>query len=199
MKQIYTFTRSDMFSSNCYLLLSGDECAVVDPSVSEEELRLKIPALPKIKYVILTHEHLDHLWEIDTYEGAEVLVSEKCGEALSNNRKNGAFMLGGPIDGYYGSFTVVSNGEIITIGEEKLRVLLTTGHSEGSVVLLGDGYAFVGDTIFAHGGYGRYDLPGGDLTSLKQSLKMILSLDDNTVIYPGHGDITTISETKQYF
>jgi len=199
MKEIYKFTRTDILSSNCYVLVSGEESAIIDPSVSYQYIKKRIPQLPRIKYVILTHEHLDHLWEIDTYLGVTVVANERLGTALSDNRKNGAFLLGGHIDGYYGEYTVLSDGECITVGNEKLTLMQTPGHSLGSSVYLGDGYAFVGDTLFAHGGFGRYDLPGGNLSELKKSLDALLCLDEKTVIYPGHGEISTISETKQYF
>jgi glyoxylase-like metal-dependent hydrolase (beta-lactamase superfamily II) len=199
MKQIYRFTRSDMLSSNCYVFVSNDECAVIDPSVPLDRIKRELIDLPKIKYILLTHSHLDHLWEISSYDGAKILASDVCCEELTDNRKNGAFLLAGPIDGYYGQVTPLSDGEQVFIGDECLTHIKTPGHSKSSSVFLGEGYAFTGDTLFAHGGYGRYDLAGGDLSELRLSLERLLSLDGDTVIYSGHGDVSTISETKQYF
>ena len=78
-----------------------------------------------------------------------------------------------------------------------LTVRHTPGHSPGGVCLLGDGLAFVGDTLFA-GSIGRTDLPGGDTPTLLASItRVLLPLPDDTVCYPGHGPETTIGEEKR--
>jgi glyoxylase-like metal-dependent hydrolase (beta-lactamase superfamily II) len=79
----------------------------------------------------------------------------------------------------------------------KLRVVHTPGHSRGSIILLGSDEVFSGDTLFA-GSIGRYDLPGGSLDELVNSLKSkLLTLPDRFRVYPGHGPISTIGEERR--
>jgi glyoxylase-like metal-dependent hydrolase (beta-lactamase superfamily II) len=88
-------------------------------------------------------------------------------------------------------------GDVLEIGETKLRVLHTPGHSPGSVALLTTDAVFVGDTLFA-GSIGRYDLPGGSLEQLMNSIKTkLLVLPDSTKVFSGHGPVTTIGEERR--
>jgi len=75
----------------------------------------------------------------------------------------------------------------------RLEVLHTPGHSPGGISLLTDDFIFTGDTLFA-GSVGRFDLPGGSEEVLLNSIKRILSLDENLIIYPGHGPSTTVGQ-----
>ena len=193
----------NIFASNCYILISDGEFSVVDPSVSYKDA---VDAIPRIadmrpKFVLLTHVHADHFWEIHSYVdiGCKVLVSDLDSRAFSDRRVNCAELLGSSFSGYDGEFKTVSDGESIKFGTETLSALLTPGHTLGSVSYYADGVLFSGDTLFERGGYGRYDLPGGDASSLAQSLKRLLDLPGETVLYSGHGGITTIKETKQFF
>jgi glyoxylase-like metal-dependent hydrolase (beta-lactamase superfamily II) len=91
----------------------------------------------------------------------------------------------------------IREGDIIELGEVKLRVLHTPGHSKGSIALLSADVVFSGDTLFA-GGIGRYDLPGGSLEEIMNSLKnKLLILPDHLKVYPGHGPVTTIGEERR--
>lgn len=86
---------------------------------------------------------------------------------------------------------------------ESLKVLETPGHTPGSLSYLArdrvsNKIIFVGDLIFAGGGYGRTDLKGGDFNALQKSIKKILSLPPETIIYPGHGKSTIVKEEKKF-
>jgi glyoxylase-like metal-dependent hydrolase (beta-lactamase superfamily II) len=86
---------------------------------------------------------------------------------------------------------------LIEVGDIKLRVIHTPGHSKGSIILLSAGVVFSGDTLFA-GSIGRYDLPGGSLEDMKNSLRnKLLILPDYVKVYPGHGPVTTIGEERR--
>jgi glyoxylase-like metal-dependent hydrolase (beta-lactamase superfamily II) len=94
------------------------------------------------------------------------------------------------VDGY------IKDGEFLKLGDETIRVLHTPGHSPGSISLSGDGYVLTGDALFSQS-IGRTDLPGGDLETLIRSIRdRLFKLDDETIVYPGHGPETTIGDEK---
>jgi len=94
------------------------------------------------------------------------------------------------VDGY------LKDGDTLKLGDEAIRILHTPGHSPGSISLAGSGYVLTGDALFNQS-IGRTDLPGGDLKILMHSIKdRIFKLDDDTIVYPGHGPETTIGDEK---
>ena len=120
--------------------------------------------------------------------------------ALSDSSKNCYLGFLGVDDGYYGRYKTVNDGDIIAFGDEKITVVGCPGHTPGGVSYQINDVVFCGDTVFAGGGYGRWDLPSGDYTSLRNSITKIVSLPDDTVLYPGHGDPTTVRDYKRdYF
>ena len=201
--KIIPLNRNDIFASNSYLLIFDACVAVVDPSVSYEDACKSYPEVSdkNEKFVLLTHGHLDHFYEIYSYvnNGFEVIVSEEDSKILSDITKNCAFMLNSDIDGYCGSVRTVSNGDLIHLGDAAIEVIATPGHTQGSVCYKIRNEIFTGDTLFAGGGYGRFDLPTGNFILLKHSLEYLLSLDGKFTIYPGHGAISTIEETRSFF
>lgn len=201
--EIVTLTDRNIFASNCHILISNDSFSVVDPSVSYTEAKRAIPRLQNLKpgYVLLTHGHIDHIWQIYSYTeiGCEVLVSPEDALLARNKMLNCAFMLKGNISAYDGSYREVFDGDKILVGETEFRVMSTPGHTEGSVCYLSDEVIFTGDTLFAGGSYGRYDLPTGNFEKLRNSLNNLLSLDGSLKIYSGHGEATTINEIKLFF
>lgn len=155
-----------------FTYIIGDEttrvAAVIDPSwdleIIIDELRR---SNLKLEYIINTHTHFDH-----------VLGNEQL-KALTNARivmhKNSEME----------KDVAVDDGDIITLGDLKIRVLHTPGHSKDSICLLAENRLFTGDTLFV-GSCGRVDLPGGDATELYESLKRLASLGDDIEVYPGH-------------
>ncbi len=201
--EIVTLTDRNIFASNCYILLSEDSFSVVDPSVSFSEAAKAVPKLQNLKpgYVLLTHGHIDHMWHIYSYTeiGCEVLVSHEDAILAKNKMLNCAFMLKGNISAYTGKYREVFAGDKILIGNVEFEVIATPGHTEGSVCYLSDEIIFTGDTIFSGGAYGRYDLPTGNFKKLRNSLNKLLSLNGDLRIYSGHGESTTLNETKLFF
>jgi DNA-binding transcriptional MerR regulator len=120
-------------------------------------------------------------------------------DALADPEKNasGVFFPNGEC--YGNADRLLREGDEIAFGDEKLTLLHTPGHTRGSSVYLSDGIAFTGDTLMADGNYGRYDLYGGSVTALRNSLRRILTLDGDCRIYPGHGGDTTKEEEKKYY
>lgn len=186
------------YASNSYLISSGNECAVIDPSAPfvPEQLEGK-----ELKYILLTHGHFDHFLEIDSWvsgTNAKVIISKNDREALVDSHKNCYSLFLYKDHGYYGEVSTVSEGDTLPLGDECIVVSEYPGHTVGSVIYTVVKDAFVGDVAFAGGGYGRFDLPGGNMKALMQSLERIIHLDDDTVLYPGHGDKTTVAEYKKH-
>lgn len=196
------------FSSNCFILHSGGEAFVIDPSVSE----LKIMSILQesglaLKGILLTHGHFDHIWrarELRELSGAPLFIHELDAEMLTDSTKNAySFFMGG-------NFTVgeadalLHDGDVMTLGNEKIRVIHTPGHSRGSVCFDSDELLITGDTLFSEG-FGRYDLYGGDLSSLKSSLLLLKKMAEGTdkPIYCGHGERSGLristNRLKYYF
>lgn len=195
MLEISILPHSHSFASNTYLVESGDECVIIDPSAPyTDALKNK-----KIKYLILTHAHFDHMLDIDEWvekTGAEVLVSEYDYKGLTDSELNCYMLLTGEDKGYFGPATKVKEGDLFRFGSDTVRIISTPGHTPGSISVLIGSSVFVGDTIFAGGGYGKCCFPGGNFAEIRKSIVKLLWLDESIVVYPGHGESTTIKEYK---
>lgn len=187
------------YASNTYFLVSGSEGCVIDPSTPYDDSVLPCAT----KYILLTHSHFDHILTINDWvesTGARVCIFNSELSFLSDPEKNCYSIFFAKQDGYFGEATPLYDDDVIQLGDEFLRVIHTPGHTCGSSVFVTEKIALVGDTVFAGGGYGRWDLPSGDYTSLRNSITKIASLPDDTVLYPGHGDPTTVRDYKRdYF
>ena len=202
MCKIYSYTPTEYFGSNMFLIESGGEYAIVDPSISHESLISANGAVrDKIKYVLVTHTHFDHILELDSYvkAGAQVIVGREDADGLSDSYLNCYSLFYGVDKGYHGAYTAVDESDELLLGNSVIRIINTPGHTRGGVCYLIGTCLFVGDTVFDGGSYGRCDLPGGDFVVLQNSIKRILSLPEQTNIYCGHGPATTIKNVKNYF
>lgn len=167
------------FGANCYLIVSGNEAAVIDPGGEPEKILGEIKKSGvKLKYIILTHHHFDHALAAEDLKkstGAEILFHEL--EKKYTNLSADKF---------------IGEGDKIKIGNGVLKIVHTPGHSKGSICLMGEGIFFSGDTLFENG-FGRTDYPGGSESAMKESLARITKiLNPGMKIYPGHGDVFEI-------
>ncbi len=184
------------YSSNTYLVCSGDECALIDPASKYDPSVIE----GRLKYIILTHGHYDHIINLDEWvknSTAPVLVAKEDSEKLSDSIQNCATLFGIYSGGYFGKTEEIEEGDRLSLGDSTISVLKTPGHTEGSVSLLIDGSLFVGDTIFAGGGFGKCSFPGGSFPMIKKSILRLTELDENITVYPGHGEATTIGQYKK--
>jgi len=181
-----------MLAANCFLVADPEtnEAAVIDPGFDREsEAKTIISEIErhgfKVKHIINTHGHPDHNGgnrRLKDYTKAPILIHEHDAHMLSNP----------PAD------RKLRDGDFVEIGTVKLRVVHSPGHSKGSIILLSSEVVFSGDTLFS-GSIGRYDLPGGSLTELVNSLRnKILTLPDYIKVYPGHGPVSTIGEERRH-
>jgi len=185
--------------TNCYIFADLDtkESVLIDPGGNKEgliESEIKRHGL-KLKCIINTHGHGDHISSNRKFK-APVYIHKLDANFLENSELNMSAAFGFAIKSPPAN-RLLEDGDIIDVGELKLRVIHTPGHTPGSISLLGDGVVFTGDTLFA-GGVGRTDFPYGSDKQLINSIKYkLLTLDEKTIIYPGHGSSSTIGKEKR--
>jgi len=151
----------------------------------------KQKGLEKVKKIVLTHTHFDHAGgaaEMSELTGAEILVHPLEGDRISSGDFSVALtkLFGSTMRPF--RWSPMDEGSMIETGSANFRVLHLPGHSEGSIGLWEEKThsLIAGDTVFADGGIGRYDLPSGNLALLRNSLERIASMDVKN-LYPGHG------------
>ena len=197
-----------LFGINTYVVVdeATRKCAIIDPGMinREEEDAMKKFVISNnltVTHIINTHLHIDHA--IGNIKAAELfdapISAHKEDEFLGERMKQQAQMFG--ISEKVADVSInsyLTDGDIIKIGEGELTVLHVPGHSPGGIALYDkkDGFVISGDSLFA-GSIGRTDLPGGDMTTLLNSVKSkLLTLPDSTIVYPGHGPATTIGRER---
>ncbi len=156
----------------------------------------------KLKYVVLTHCHVDHISGIKAirkeYPRAKIIINEGDKKGMTDSSINGSEVLGVE-ENYIDPDIVVKDGDVITFGNIKAEVIHTPGHTEGSMCLLINDALFSGDTLF-RGTRGRTDLKTGSEREILWSIKeKLLKLDENVMVYPGHGIATIIKEEKKLY
>ncbi|MDD4773883.1 MAG: MBL fold metallo-hydrolase [Eubacteriales bacterium] len=201
MIKISTFILGDM-QTNCYFLIDerSSETAVVDPAASADKIIRKINERNlKVKYIILTHAHFDHMMALEELRDmlrVPVYVHEQDAPALLNpeqsymNSFGNSKVPGKPAD------LLLNDGDTLSLGQSSIKILHTPGHTKGSICLITEDNIISGDTLF-RGDIGRYDLYGGDFNQLKQSLQKIAALDGDYKIYPGHGSSTGLNTERK--
>ena len=192
----------------CYLL--GDEetkdALLIDPSSDFEKINAAIEKYHfNITKIINTHGHFDHIGGNRYYikkTGARLLIHEADYCFLGKNvNRFIAFIKGGRHIKH--EVKLLRDGDIITVGSTDIEVIHTPGHSPGSICLYFKGNLFTGDTLFTEG-MGRTDFSGGCGDTILDSIKnRILSLPDDTIIWPGHHygrfPVSTVKEQKRYY
>jgi len=184
--------------ANCYLLAdeTSRRAAVVDPGADAPRILAVVERLQlQVGIIVLTHAHFDHVGAVGPLRaatGAPLALHAAEVEALVAAKEGAKLFAGIDIDEPPLPDRLLHDQEMVQVGSLSLTVAHTPGHSPGHITLVGDGFALVGDVVFA-GGIGRTDFPGGDYNVLMNSIaQRILTLPDETILYPGHGPATTV-------
>lgn len=178
-------------ATNCYVVQSASELAVIDPGADANSILAKITELGGVvRFVIDTHGHIDHIGAnrpLVESTGAQLLIGELDAVMLMQPDQSLAFMLGSEV-GAVTPTRLLRDGDRLRIGQDELSVMHTPGHTPGGICLICDGLAFTGDTLFLDS-IGRIDFPGGSeeqMMASLQRLQMVLRRD--MMLYPGHGE-----------
>jgi glyoxylase-like metal-dependent hydrolase (beta-lactamase superfamily II) len=189
------------FGTNCYIV--GDEVTkegmIIDPGDDGSDILKQVKVLGlTIKLIVLTHSHIDHigaLAEVKKTTGAEIAIHETEAPFLLKQPWRMEFMPPTPPSPPAGR--LLKEGDTITVGKLKFKVLHTPGHTIGGISLSGDGVVFTGDTLFNFS-VGRADFPGSDYHQELNSIRSkLMTLPDDTKVYPGHGPASTIGTERR--
>lgn len=207
MLNIKTFTFNP-FSENTYILYNENkEAFLIDPGnmqdfETKDLLDFIISEGLNIKNILLTHAHIDHIlglqWAYDTFK-VPVLLHEIDKELLDKAPQS-ALRFGFDFKVFAGEVAFLSNENVISLGEDVVKVLFVPGHSPGSIAFYSEKDKFVisGDVLF-YGSIGRTDLYKSDYDQLIESIKTeLFVLNDEVTVYSGHGQSTTIGFEKAH-
>jgi glyoxylase-like metal-dependent hydrolase (beta-lactamase superfamily II) len=208
MIQIHSFSFNP-FQENTFVLSNAkNECIIIDAGCYFEEEKKELLSFIQAKkytpiYLLNTHAHLDHVFGLhflkQQFPTVPFLLHERELPVLNSFiavTKN----YGVPADAPPQPDTFINEKSEIFFGDEKIKILFTPGHSPGSLSFYFEKEKFVigGDCLFQQS-IGRTDLPGGDFSTLVQSIhSQLFALPDETIVYSGHGPTTTIGEEKNF-
>lgn len=197
--------------TNCYLILDNAtlQGALIDPggSKASDGFSFHSPLDPLkyegigycIKYVLLTHGHPDHCFyagDAARDYGAEICMHEADIEQVEQGLSIAEMFYDVSRFTAFSPTKLLKDGDVLQLGEAKIEVIHTPGHSKGGLCFVTDAGVFCGDTIFA-GSVGRTDFPGGSYDQLISSIQTkILTMKDETPLYPGHGPSTTVGRER---
>ncbi|HEX6053082.1 MAG TPA: MBL fold metallo-hydrolase [Gemmatimonadaceae bacterium] len=186
------------FQENCYLLVDpgATTCVVIDPGAEGERIIRAVERSGAVLEAIwLTHAHIDHIGAIAALERRwnVPVYLHPLDDPLYRAADRQAALYGLPWEPPPSPDQALGDGDVLHAGSLRFGVMHAPGHAPGHVVFHGHGVAFVGDCLFA-GSIGRTDLPLSNPRDLVASLERIVALPEDTIVYPGHGPVTTIRE-----
>jgi len=198
------------FAENTYVLYDDNtkECVIIDPGCSnafEENALFGFIDSHRLKplMIINTHGHIDHIvgnTAVKKRYSINVAAHPNVKNDFLRSRQQAA-MFGMPLSGDCALPDLdLKDGQIIKVGESTLEVISTPGHAEGSISLYAEieGWVFTGDALFCRS-IGRTDFPGGSYETLRKSIKeRLFRLPDDTEVFSGHGESTTIFDEQRY-
>lgn len=198
--QIETFCDNSQ-NANTYLVYTSDSCIIIDPANNLKILQ-KYIASRKIEGVLLTHGHYDHfkvLKDLMKLSNFKVYMHKNAKAKLENVVSSCATYFGenNPTLIEKDKVQEVQDGETIILGPFKIKCWYTPGHTNCMMCYILDDNLFSGDFLFKEG-IGRTDLDTGSAIKMMQSLEMLKKQKINYIVYPGHGDATTLRDELKY-
>lgn len=185
---------------NCYIF--GDpgtkDACLIDPGAEPNSIKEVLRRSGLIlRFIINTHGHGDHIAANGAFD-APIYIHRLDADFLKDPAKNlsDAFMfrVSSPA-----ASRLLKDGDLVELGEARLEIIHTPGHTPGSISVKAGSVVFTGDTLFKDG-IGRTDFDYGDEAVLLKSIKhRLMTFSDETIILPGHGESSTIGEERRYF
>jgi len=206
-KMIVKVLAGDSIAANCYIVASETtkRGMIIDPGVKAKYISEAVEELNiSVSLIVLTHVHIDHFSALDIVKNntkAQLAVFDtsniKASPKVSKVAKGLVFV---PFELPIKPDILLNDGDTIDIDDLHFSVLYTPGHSSDGVSFWGNGVVFSGDTLFRRsiGSVLTGLFPGSDNKQLKDSIReKLLTLPDETIVYPGHGAATTIGEERR--
>lgn len=206
LKRLKLKTPQEGLLTNSYIICDEEtkEAMVIDPGGEPEKISEVLDVLgADLKYIFITHCHADHIGgiaELKKAKGGKILISRDDAEGLYNEEINLAYIINMEKPELEADSRVDDN-DLIHVGNIEFRAIATPGHTKGGLCLYSEkeNLVFTGDTLFS-GTWGRTDLPTGSFVEIITSItERLMTLPDNTIVYPGHGKITMIQDEKNIY
>ena len=195
---IKTFIEPPIENNN-YLIIDekSKEAALVDCSAVDSDISKTLESYgAKLKYILLTHGHFDHVAGIRPTDAKIVMHKEDL--PILNKTNQYLPIFGIPEITIPKIDIFINDGDVLKVGDIEIKVLHTPGHTQGGVCYLAGDCLFSGDTIFKEA-VGRCDLEGGDFNQIVESINnKIYTLSENIKIFPGHGKDTDVTWEKTH-
>lgn len=205
LKRLQVKTTQDLLT-NSYIVCDekSKEAMVVDPGGEPEKIAEALDILDaNLKYIFLTHCHADHIGGISKLKelkGGKILISRDDSEGLYNEEISLAYYINMQNPELEADSRVDDN-DLIHIGDLEFKIISTPGHTKGGLSLYceKERLLFSGDTMFS-GTWGRTDLPTGNFVEIMDSItNKLMTLLDETIVYPGHGKTTMIQDERNIY
>lgn len=200
--QIYS-TVNGSYETNCYLFTDEEtkDAAVVDCGVFDASFDafLKSHGVEKLRYILLTHGHFDHVLGVfDLHEkyGGQIVIGREDAASLLSEEVSLNRYIGYGRQTFISPDLPVEEGSVLPFGRGEIRVMSAPGHTPGGVCYFYENAMFSGDTLFRLS-MGRTDMPGGSTRTLFSSLRRIGEIEGDYVVYPGHGEFSTLGFEKK--
>lgn len=180
--------------NNCSLIIDEktNQSALVDCNEFSQKM-IDMIGDTDLKYILLTHGHFDHIIGVKSVKekyGAQVVISKEDEPMLNSSKLSLAVFCNAPQNNVDADI-IVKDGDEITLGEIKIKVMATPGHTSGSVCYIAENCIFSGDTLF-YCSCGRTDFPSGSPEQMMSSLQKLKALDGDYKVYTGHNNLTTL-------